>query len=93
MGSNTKNAYRWCVLVFSVLAMLFAGIIYAWSILKVAFKDNFAWSDSALALNYTLTMCMFCLGGVLGGILSKKIGMKQLHIRQCCICFYSNSLF
>ena len=76
MGSNTKNAYRWCVLVFSVLAMLFAGIIYAWSILKPPFAKEFGWEGDQLALNFTLTMCTFCLGGLLGSFLSNKMGVK-----------------
>ena len=34
--SNTKQnlSVRWAYLVIGVIAMLFAGIIYAWSILK-----------------------------------------------------------
>ena len=76
MGSNTKNAYRWCVLVFSVLAMLFAGIIYAWSILKTPFAKEFGWEGDQLALNFTLTMCTFCFGGLLGSFLSNKMGVK-----------------
>lgn len=76
MGNNTKNAYRWCVLVFSVLAMLFAGIIYAWSILKTPFAKEFGWEGDQLALNFTLTMCTFCLGGLLGSFLSNKMGVK-----------------
>ena len=67
---------RWLLLTAAVLAMLFAGIIYAWSILKVPFADEFGWSVSALSLNYTLTMCGFCLGGILGSQLSRRMGAK-----------------
>jgi OFA family oxalate/formate antiporter-like MFS transporter len=56
--------------------MLFAGIIYAWSILKVPFSADFGWTASQLSLNFTLTMCTFCLGGLLGSILARKIGVK-----------------
>ncbi len=74
--SNTKNSYRWLVLAASVVAMLFAGIIYAWSILKVPFFEDFGWSAQQLSLNFTFTMCTFCLGGLLGSFLSRKIGVK-----------------
>jgi OFA family oxalate/formate antiporter-like MFS transporter len=67
---------RWLLLAAAVLAMLFAGIIYAWSILKVPFADEFGWSVSALSLNFTLTMCGFCLGGILGSRLSRRLGVK-----------------
>ena len=54
--------------------MLFAGVIYAWSILKAPLAEQFCWNASQLSLNFTITMICFCLGGVLGGILAKKIG-------------------
>ncbi len=74
--SSAKNSYRWLVLSAWVVAMLFAGIIYAWSILKVPFAEDFGWSAQQLSLNFTLTMCTFCLGGLLGSFLSRKIGVK-----------------
>lgn len=71
-----KNTYRWFILIASVFAMLFAGIIYAWSILKVPFAEDFGWQAQELSLNFTLTMCAFCLGGLLGSFLSRRIGVK-----------------
>ncbi len=76
MNNNTKTSYRWFILVVSVLAMLFAGIIYAWSILKVPFAEDFGWKAGELSLNFTFTMCSFCIGGLLGSFLSRKIGVK-----------------
>ncbi len=67
---------RWFYLAVGVLTMLFSGILYAWSILKVPFKENFNWSDSALALNFTLAMCFFCLGAFFGSLTAKKIGTR-----------------
>lgn len=56
--------------------MLFSGVLYAWSILKIPFKAEFSWSDSTLAFNFTLTMCFFCLGAFFGSLVCKKIGTK-----------------
>ena len=56
--------------------MLFAGVIYSWSILKVPLASELGIEQSSLALSYTLTMCFFCIGGLLGSILSKKIGSR-----------------
>ena len=67
---------RWLYLAVGVLAMLFAGIIYAWSILKGPLGTAFNWSKDDLALNFTLTMCFFCLGGFLGSKLAAKLGVK-----------------
>ena len=76
--SNTKQSIsiRWAYLVIGVIAMLFAGIIYAWSILKAPLAEAFGWGASQLTLNFTLTMCFFCIGALLGGFVSKKIGTK-----------------
>ena len=71
-----KIWHRWIILAVAVFSMLFAGIIYAWSILKVPFSEDFGWTASQLALNFTLTMCFFCIGGLVGSFLSKKIGVK-----------------
>lgn len=70
----TKNIsrIRWFYLAVGVFTMLFSGILYAWSILKMPFKAEFQWTDSSLALNFTLTMCFFCLGAFLGSLIAKK---------------------
>ena len=56
--------------------MLFSGVLYAWSILKIPFAEEFAWNASTLSLNFTLTMCFFCLGAFFGSLICKKIGPK-----------------
>ncbi len=65
---------RWLMLCVGVVTMLFAGIIYAWSILKVPFASELKFAPDALALNFTLTMSFFCLGGLVSSFLAKKIG-------------------
>lgn len=67
---------RWWILVAGVATMLFAGIIYAWSILKTPFAQELGYESSALALNFTLTMCFFCLGGFISSHLIKLIGRR-----------------
>ena len=67
---------RWFYLAAGVFAMLFSGVLYAWSILKIPFSDTFDWSPSTLSLNFTLTMCFFCLGAFFGSLIAKKIGPK-----------------
>ena len=78
-AATTKNpslARRRLLLAAAVVAMLFAGIIYAWSILKVPFAEELGWGVSQLSWNFTFTMCFFCLGGLLGSILSRRLGVK-----------------
>lgn len=56
--------------------MLFSGVLYAWSILKIPFSTELGWSASVLSLNFTLTMCFFCLGAFFGSLICKKLGPK-----------------
>ena len=76
--NNTKSvlSLRWGYLAIGVVAMLFAGVLYAWSILKSPLASAFGWSASALALNFTLAMSFFCIGGLLGAKISKSLGHK-----------------
>ncbi len=75
-NASLRKPTRWPYLVAGVVAMLFAGVIYAWSILKAPLAEEFGWTPSNLALNFTLTMCFFCIGGFIGGLLTKKLGSR-----------------
>lgn len=75
MNSNVMKQRRW-ILAVGVLTMLFAGIIYAWSILKVPFAAEAGFPSDRLALSFTLTMCFFCIGGFLSGQLVRRIGTR-----------------
>ena len=74
MATKSSLSKRWLYLVVGVFSMLFSGVLYAWSILKIPFKEIFEWSDSSLAFNFTLTMCFFCLGAFAGSLICKRIG-------------------
>lgn len=71
-----STSMRWFYLAIGVIAMLFAGVLYAWSILKAPLSMEFGWSASELALNFTLAMSFFCVGGLLGAALSKRVGSR-----------------
>lgn len=76
MNTKTNLNKRWFYLAAGIFAMLFSGVLYAWSILKIPFAESFGWSASVLSLNFTLTMCFFCLGAFFGSLICKKIGPK-----------------
>lgn len=76
MTDKSTLKKRYLYLVTGVFAMLFSGVLYAWSILKIPFKEVYQWSDSSLALNFTLTMCFFCLGAFFGSLLCKKLKVR-----------------
>ena len=74
--TKCQISVRWAYLCIGVVAMLFAGVLYAWSILKSPLTDVFGWGPSELALNFTLAMSFFCIGGLLGARISKSAGHR-----------------
>ena len=77
---KNKSALRWAYLAMGVFAMLFAGVLYAWSILKAPLAAEFGWGASGLAMNFTLAMSFFCIGGLLGAQISKRKGHRMALI-------------
>lgn len=68
------------ILLVGIAVMFVIGIIYAWSILKAPLQEEFQWSASELALNFTLMMCMFCLGGMISGASLSRIPVKIILV-------------
>lgn len=84
-STNQNLSVRWFYLVIGVIAMLFAGVLYAWSILKSPLAAEFDWKASELALTFTLAMSFFCIGGLLGAQLSKRAGHRIALIAAGCL--------
>ena len=74
MIEKNNLSKRWWILISGVATMLFAGIIYAWSILKTPFSAELGYQPSVLSMNFTLTMCFFCIGGFSSGRLVRHLG-------------------
>ena len=83
-NTNQNITIRWIYLIIGVIAMLFAGVLYAWSILKSPLAADFGWGASQLALTFTIAMSFFCIGGLLGAQLSKRAGHRIALIIAGC---------
>ena len=79
--------YRWCYLALSSFGLLFVGIIYAWSIFKVPLQDAFGWDAPSLAVNYSLSVAFLCIGGLVGGLLDKKLSTRSLLLMAAVLSF------
>ncbi len=68
---------RWFYLAVGTFAMLFAGILYAWSILKAPFFRRI-WLDvlGAGLQFHGYHVVFFCMGGLLGAQISKRMGSR-----------------
>lgn len=68
---------RWIYGAIGVVVLLFAGLIYAWSILSSPIKVFFSeWSSTQLSFTFTLCMMFFCFGGLASGLLAEKVNSK-----------------
>ena len=76
MTRNQSPRRRSLYLAVGVFCMLFSGVLYAWSILKIPLKESLGYTDSELALNFTFTMCFFCLGAFFGSLICKRLGVR-----------------
>lgn len=76
MSDNAKTvnvkSFRILMLIFGALSLFATGVFYAWSILKAPF----AFEGAELALNFTISLCAFGLGGLFSGVLAKKISLR-----------------
>jgi len=77
MNKTTKNiGIRYIYMAIGVVAMLFAGVLYAWSILKAPLGTEFGWEPTELTLCFTIAMSFFCIGGLLGAQISGRVGHR-----------------
>ena len=68
---------RWIYAVTGTVILLFAGLVYAWSVIASPLIAYFTeWNKAQISLTFTICMSFFCLGGLIGGILSKKISIS-----------------
>lgn len=65
---------RATALAVGTIVMLINGVIYAWSIYSVPFSQGFGWTSAQLGMGFTVTLAFFCLGGVLGGGITPRLG-------------------
>lgn len=69
--SDTRK--RWLRVAFGAAMMLCLGTLYAWSIFRAPFGAAYpGWNVSDLSLNFTISMVSFCVGGLLGGRISRR---------------------
>lgn len=76
MTHEKRQNIRWLYLALGSAALLLGGIIYSWSILKSPLAEEFGWNPAQLALNFTITICFFGIGGLVSGILAKRLSPR-----------------
>lgn len=68
---------RWVYAIIGVIVLVFAGLVYAWSVLSGPIAAEFnTWSAAQLSLTFTIAMSFFCIGGFVGGLVAGKVNVK-----------------
>lgn len=60
---------RWGLLVVDIILLLVLGLIYAWSVFRGPMVADLG---DGVKSTFTITMIMFCIGGLVGGIMNSK---------------------
>ena len=75
------KALRWGYVFSGSVVMLFAGLIYGWSVYRSAILSEFpGWTASQFSLNFSLCMTCFCIGTLLCGALAKKVPARLMMV-------------
>ena len=60
-----KTRNRWIYVIAGTLILLFAGLVYAWSVMSAPIAAQYpSWSKAQLSITFTLVMMFFCFGAV-----------------------------
>lgn len=67
---------RWGYLILGVVLLLCLGLIYAWSVFRAPLEAEFGWSKAQSSITFSISMMMFCLGGLVSGIVTGRKGPR-----------------
>lgn len=74
-----KRLNRGIYAFVGVIVLLFAGMVYAWSVLSAPIAAEFsAWTKAQLSLTFTLVMIFFCVGSLICGFLVGKLPVRTI---------------
>ncbi len=71
-----KQLNRWVYAIVGVVVLIFAGLVYAWSVLASPIAASTGWQPDSMSITFTIAMSFFCIGGLIGGILNGKINVR-----------------
>lgn len=71
-----KTFSRTTALIAGTAMLLINGVIYAWSIYSMPFGAGFGWSSAQLGACFTVMLASFCIGGVFGGAVANRRGVR-----------------
>ncbi len=86
-SAAVRSLRRWPRLAVGILALFFCGVLYAWSIVKSPLESEVGFTRQQLAVNFTITMIFFCLGGLASGLLQRRVRPRVLLLASAVLYF------
>ncbi len=84
--ADRKVPSRAAILAAGCVMFLFTGTIYAWSILSAPFPVEFGWTSAQLGLNFTIVMSCFCIGGLAGSFVTRRLSARTTVMIGAVMC-------
>ncbi len=75
-NNDTQKNKGWLVTFAGTAALLALGVLYAWSIFKANFPDEWGWTESQKSLPYSVAAVVFSLMTMVGARLMVKYGPR-----------------
>ena len=85
MNVEQTKKLRWGYLILGVILLLCLGLIYAWSVFRAPLEAEFGWSKAQTSVTFSVSMTMFCLGGLASGVVTGKRG-PRFTLAACAVC-------
>lgn len=76
MNLEQAKKARWGYLILGVALLLCLGLIYAWSVFRAPLEAEFGWSKAQTSVTFSISMMMFCLGGLVSGVVTGRKGPR-----------------
>lgn len=76
MDVNALKRKRYVYLFASAASFLVLGLVYAWSLFATPLATIYGWELSAVKVTFTICMAAFCVGGLIGAQVLKRLGVR-----------------
>lgn len=77
MDIQALKRKRYIYLFASALSFLVLGLVYAWSLFATPLAEIYGWEMSAVKVTFTICMMAFCVGGLMGVRVLRRLGVRS----------------
>lgn len=76
MTVHALKRKRYLYLFAAAISFLVLGLVYAWSLFATPLAEIYGWEMSAVKVTFTICMMAFCVGGLIGVRVLRRLGLR-----------------